>query len=201
MQPSRLVRALRRTALGLCGVGLAWIIGAWALDAYGRRRTAHGRWQAIVVAGASVWRGGEPSKALSRRTLAGVELWREGYAPRLVLTGGIGDNGPAEAEVAAELARKNGVPAAALVIENRSHTTEENARFTRLLIGDASVLVVTDAYHVLRSELIYRREFRSSAVVGLPLGKYVPLSTALREVPALLWFFVRSPAFRPAGAE
>lgn len=194
-------RFVRRAALGLFGVALAWIIGAWALDAYGRKRTAHGRWQAIVVAGASVWRGGRPSKALSRRTLAAVELWRKGYAPRLVLTGGVGDNGPAEAEVAAELARRNGVPDEAIVIENRSHTTEENARFTRLLIGDQSVLVVTDAYHVLRSELIYRREFRNSAVVGLPLGKYVPLETALREVPALVWFFVRWPAFRPAAAE
>jgi uncharacterized SAM-binding protein YcdF (DUF218 family) len=200
MQKRRLVRTLQRAALGLCGVALGWMIGAWALDAYGRKRTPYGHWDAIVVAGASVWRGGHPSKALSRRTLAAVELWRAGYAPHLVLTGGIGDNPPAEAEVAADLARKSGVPKGALVIENRSHTTEENAHFTRLLLGDASVLVVTDAYHVLRSELIYRREFRSSAVVGLPLGKYVPLETALREVPALLWFFARSP-FRPSTAE
>jgi uncharacterized SAM-binding protein YcdF (DUF218 family) len=161
------------------------MLSACAIDYYGRAHEPHGRWDAIVVAGAAVWRGGRPSKALTRRTSAGVALWRSGHAPRLVLTGGVGAHGPAEAQVAAVIARQQGVPESALVIEDRSRTTEENARFARELLGDARVLVVTDAYHVLRCELIYSRYFTESALVGLPLGRTPQLPTAMREVPAV----------------
>ncbi len=57
------------------------------------------------------------------------------------------------------------------------------------------MLVVTDAYHVLRSELIYGRYFEDAAVVGLPIGKTPALASgALREVPALLWYLISAAA-------
>ncbi|HEY6558125.1 MAG TPA: YdcF family protein [Polyangiaceae bacterium] len=184
----------RRAALSAALLGAFWVLAACGVDLYGRTLQPHGKWDAIVVAGATVWRGGRPSRALTRRTLAGVELFRQGYAPRLVLTGGVGAHGPAEAEVAARIAREHGVPEAALVIEGRSHNTEENARFARELIGSGRVLVVTDAYHALRSELIYRRYFEDVALVGLPIGKTPALASgALREVPALLWHWITAP--------
>ena len=183
----------RATLLSTLVLGV-WVLSACAVDLYGRTRQPHGKWDAIVVAGATVWRGGRPSKALTRRTLAGVELWRRGYAPRLVLTGGVGAHGPAEAVVAARIAREQGVPETALVIEARSRSTEENARFARDLLGPGRVLVVTDAYHVLRSELIYRRHFDDAGLVGLPIGKTPALASgALREVPALLWHLLSAP--------
>jgi uncharacterized SAM-binding protein YcdF (DUF218 family) len=189
-----LTKTLGRWALGSALLIAAWVLAGCAVDWYGRSRKAHGQWDAIVVAGATVWRGGRPSKALTRRTLAGVELWKQGYAPRLVLTGGVGAHGPAEGVVAARIAREQGVPESALIVEDRSHSTEENARFARELLGASRVLVVTDAYHVLRSELIYRRHFEEAALVGLPIGKTPALASgALREVPALLWYLVTAP--------
>lgn len=189
-----MVKILQRGALASALVLLAWLVAACGVDLYGRTRQPHGKWDAIVVAGATVWRGGRPSKALTRRTLAGVDLWRRGHAPLLVLTGGVGAHGPAEAIVAASIARAHGVPEAALVIEDRSQNTDENARFARELLGGGRVLVVTDAYHVLRSELIYRRHFADAGLVGLPIGKTPALASgALREVPALLWYLITAP--------
>jgi uncharacterized SAM-binding protein YcdF (DUF218 family) len=188
---TRILRWLRRALAVLALMSLAWTGGAWALDGYGRAHVAPdlpGRFDAIVVAGAPVWRGGVPSKALRRRTLAAVELWKAGHAPLLVLTGGLGLHAPPEAQVAAALAREHGVPDSALRIEDRSQNTLENAEFSRELIGEKRVLVVTDAYHVLRSKLIYEHYFQEVGLVGIPLGQRPPLATSMREVVSLLAF-------------
>ena len=202
----KLPRGARRT-LSIGGlVGLAWVGAAFGLDAYGRTRSASGHFDAIVVAGAQVWRGGKPSKALERRTLAAVELFKAGHAPRLVLTGGLGQHAPPAAQAAAELARAHGIPESAIVIEDRSLTTLENAAFSRELIGPGRVLVVTDAYHVLRCEIIYAHYFPEARLVGVPLGRHAPVLDSLREVAALVallvavvprWLFTTAPAVMP----
>src|SRR5687767_499694 len=108
--------SLRRVLLAAGSCLGAWVLAGVAIDLYGGARTAVGTADAIVVPGAAVWRGGIPSKALARRTLAGVEQWKDGRAPLLVLTGGAGMHEPAEAIVAARIAREHGVPESALVL-------------------------------------------------------------------------------------
>ena len=53
----------------------------------------------IVVLGAAVWPGGQPSPALQCRVLHAVDLLQRGYALHLLVTGGVGQYPPAEAEV------------------------------------------------------------------------------------------------------
>jgi uncharacterized SAM-binding protein YcdF (DUF218 family) len=53
-----------------------------------------------------------------------------------------------------------GVPPRALVLENRSLTTYENAKYTRAILGNGhyeSVILVTSAYHLPRALLDFRR--------------------------------------------
>jgi uncharacterized SAM-binding protein YcdF (DUF218 family) len=177
----RASRVLLWGVIGLTG----WVVLAVLVDLYGRAHEKAGSFDAIVVAGARVWRGGRPSRALSRRTQVAIELWKSGHAPLLVFTGGVGQHPPAEAEVAARLAREQGVPESALRIENRSRNTLENAAFARELLGARRVLVVTDAYHVLRCELVYRHYFPEVGVVGIPIGRTPPMEDALTEVLAI----------------
>ena len=185
---SRAARKLHRAAAAVFAALGSWALLAWCLDLYGRERRIRGSWDAIVVAGSRVWRDGEPSSAMVRRTRRGVELWQRGHAPIIVLTGGVGDHPPAEAVVAAGVAARLGVPKDALRLEAESRTTEENARNARRLLGARRVLVVTDAYHVLRSELIYSRYFPQVSVDGVELGWRPPVRGALREVLALVWY-------------
>ena len=58
----------------------------------------------IVVLGAAVWEGGQPSPALKRRLLHGVKLWKEGNAKYIIVSGGIGKHPPSEAAVMKKLA-------------------------------------------------------------------------------------------------
>lgn len=169
-----------------------WALAALLLDRYGKRREAScERWEAIVVAGCHVLPDGSPTVALKRRTELAVELWKEGIAPRIVLTGGVGKNGPSEAAVAAEVALGLGVPSEALILEERSTSTEENARFARDALGSSGpVIVVSDTYHVLRCERVFNRYFERARGLGSVSRPWPRIKGSLREVGALGFYAV-----------
>ena len=173
------------------GIALVWGSAAAALDAYGGRDPDRDDYAAIVVAGAGVLPGGIPSDALVARTEGAVALWRDGYAPRIAFTGGVGDWGPAESEVAAAMAADAGVPAHAIVREAESTSTEENAIEAAKVLGDVPILVVTDRYHVLRCERVFGRHFSRVRVVGVTSPLYVRARGSLREVLATAWYVGR----------
>jgi uncharacterized SAM-binding protein YcdF (DUF218 family) len=194
-------RPRRIAGAGAAGLTL-WVLGAFALDAYGRRELGPGTYDAIVVAGCKVDPGGEPSPTLRRRVRRAVELYREGRAPLLVFTGGVGDHPPAEAEVAARVAVGMGVAPAAIVREDRSTTTEENARFSAAVVPPSvrRVLVVSDTYHVLRCEWLFGRHYDEARGTGSVPGPWVRVRYALREVGALAIEAVRGVVSAPRGA-
>ena len=76
---------------------------------------------AIVVMGAAQY-DGEPSPQLAARLDHVVELWPQGLAPLVVVTGG---NRPGdrftEAEASAAYLTERGVPADAIVLEDQRH--------------------------------------------------------------------------------
>ena len=113
---------------------------------------------AIVVLGCRLPADGRPGGAMQRRVAAGVALLAAGAAPRLLLSGG--GSGPlSEAEVMRALALALGAPASALLLEDRSRNTIENALCSAALLrqsGLARVIVVTDRYHALRARLLFR---------------------------------------------
>lgn len=155
---------------------------------------------AIVVLGAKVGPDGEPSAPLLRRVRAGVTLFHQGVAPTLLLTGGSAPGHPSEAEVMRALALAQGVPGRALVLEPHSRSTEENARFSAPLLrtlGAAEVVVVTDAFHLLRGSTHFRLQgftvFPASA--GGPSRSSDVWTARLREVGS----FLRSPTLARAA--
>ncbi len=191
IEHQRLTVRVRRIllTLGLVGTGLTLSI-ALGLDAHGKTQRAQGTYDAIVVAGCRVLEGGTPSEALERRVQLAVRLWRDGRAPRVILTGGVGTYPPSEAQAAAGVAHKLGVPRAALVLETNSRSTAENARFARRLTRARRVLIVTDSYHVYRARWVFRQHFESVDAVGslAPLGSRA--AGAIREVAAVIVYRV-----------
>jgi len=116
------------------------------------------RW--IVILGAAVWRGGEPSPALRRRVAAAIEAGREIPNARFLPTGGVGRSAPSEAAVMQRLLRDAGIPAERIVLEeNGTDTFSSIVACVRILgnAGDvASVTVCTDSYHVARVRAVFR---------------------------------------------
>lgn len=151
----------------------------------------------IVVLGCSVWPGGVPSPALAARTEHAIALYQEGYASHLILTGGVGDYSPAEAQVMRRLAAAAGVPADALVLEEDSHSTEENLGNAKQLMdrfGWRSALVVSDPFHLFRAGKIARdlgMQVYTSPASDSPTYTIPHLRVwyTTRETLAVVWYY------------
>jgi uncharacterized SAM-binding protein YcdF (DUF218 family) len=114
-----------------------------------------GRAQAIIVLGAAQY-DGRPSPVLATRLEHTLQLWQEGLAPYIVVTGGRqpGDRFT-EASASADWLLERGVPDDAILREVQGATTWESlaasARFLKER-GLTDVLIVSDPYHLLRAK-------------------------------------------------
>jgi uncharacterized SAM-binding protein YcdF (DUF218 family) len=165
-----------------------WLSLAILLDAHGRQGQVSDTADAIVVLGCGVLPDGSPTGHLVRRVEKGVALWRQGLAPVVVMTGG---GEPAEATATARHASDLGLPDSAVILEDRSRTTAENASFCAELMVASHVVVVTDSYHVPRSGWIFRRHFPRVETVGVIAPGLARYQNALREVLAIAWYLLR----------
>ena len=97
------------------------------------------------------------------RAETAIGLWKQGYAPLLIFSGGSSDpESVASAELMKRTAMAAGVPANAIVVEGTSATTEENAqRVAELMKGRGlrSAILVTSPYHQRRAAILFEREF------------------------------------------
>lgn len=92
------------------------------------------------------------------------ELYRSGKVKRLIISGKSGSLFPqheGEALHTATALREMGVPDSAILIENRSRNTYENAVFCSEMInalpGQPRVLLITSAYHMRRASGCFRK--------------------------------------------
>ena len=97
------------------------------------------------------------------RAVTAIGLWKQGYAPLLIFSGGSVDpDSVASAELMKRKAVAAGVPATAISVEGASATTEENAaRVAELMSsrGLRSAILVTSPYHQRRAAILFAREF------------------------------------------
>ncbi|NVK17498.1 MAG: YdcF family protein [Methylocystaceae bacterium] len=140
---------------------------------------------------------GNPSPALLRRLQTACLLAYEKQAD-LLMCGGTTqpDLGASEAEVMAAFAINCGVASEQIFLENRSQNTLENAAFSHRIIqqqGWQEVMVVTQNYHIARAKLSFKScgiqaSFYSAAG---KTDRVMTFFSALREVPALIWYALR----------
>ena len=149
-----------RAILALLVVALlAWLASAAAVVVVSRREGARPA-DAIVVLGAAQY-DGRPSPVLRARLDHGVDLFHQGTAPLLMLTGGrgLGDT-TTEAAVGARYAERHGVPVPAVLVEDAGRTTSESMHAVATLLrarGATRVVLVSDPFHMLRLGILARR--------------------------------------------
>jgi uncharacterized SAM-binding protein YcdF (DUF218 family) len=154
------------------------------------------------VLGAAVWPGGQPSPTLAARARHGASLALADPDALLVLTGGTGRHPPAEAVVAAAIARGMGVASARILLDDRSTRTVENLANARALLaplGIDRVTIVSDAVHLPRAWAAARilgLRARVSASPGDGPRPMFRLRMALREAAALLPTLIRAARLR-----
>jgi uncharacterized SAM-binding protein YcdF (DUF218 family) len=109
------------------------------------------------------------------RVAAGARAWLAGGAPLVVLSSGSdAGKGRSEADVMATAIGRLGVPASALLLENRSRDTHGNALFSAELAKHHDiqrVLLVTSSLHMPRASFWFRQCGLDVTPVPVPEGR------------------------------
>ena len=168
---------MKKKVLAAVGVIIAVFVltsGLW-LSAYGHFLVVDekpAKCDAIVVL------GGETVPRVGR----GVELFREGYGDKFIMSGGGRlTTKLAEADLMLMEARDLGVDPAAVLLERESESTYENAVFVKRIVMEKrinSFLLVTSNYHTRRARQIFNEVFDGTGVriitVSAPDPKFSP---------------------------
>ncbi len=177
---------------------LAYRLNQWMADS--PRLVAS---DAIVVLGGWISPSGMLSLESLRRTNRGIELYRRGLAPVLILLGGSTGGGPTEAEVRAAQARLHGIPAEAILTETRARTTREEAARVKALLeprGVRTVLLVTNAGHLARARPLFERAgFEVRGVPSDPLVGADAPESRIAQMRVLVKEFLGWLYYRIAG--
>ncbi len=144
--------------LGLVGGIVVVVVAGYATFRVWQRgdvddSTGLGPADAIVVLGAAQY-DGRPSPVFRARLDHAIELWQAGRAPLLIMTGGRqeGDR-TTEAASGRAYAVAQGVPAAAILTEDRGRTTQESLEAVAAILrahGARNAIFVSDRMHMLR---------------------------------------------------
>jgi vancomycin permeability regulator SanA len=155
---------------------------------------------AAVVFGARVYATGLPSPLLADRIATGVELYRSGLVPILVMSGGDGADGFNEAKVMRDSAVAAGVPLDAIVVDLAGVSTDATvANSVALLVhpndsGPVRIIAVSQPYHLPRIQLAYSQfgidVLTVPATDPIPIGEMPLLVT--REIPAFWGYYLRA---------
>jgi uncharacterized SAM-binding protein YcdF (DUF218 family) len=136
----------------------------------------------------------------SARVAEAIKLYNLGWAPKLVFSGAALDtSGPSNAEAMRDQAINVGVPSSAILIEENSLDTAENALLTSSLVGSVNrIIVVTSPYHQRRAGLEFSHFFGDKVKVvnhptqhdrqwqnywwSTPSGWYLALSESVKTL-------------------
>lgn len=156
-QNKNMRRNIRRIALWLLGGVLAWcVILGGIVWKYGTLDGAT-KSDCIIVLGAAV-QGTTASPVFEERIRHGINLYKAGHAPKLLFTGGIGDGQiHSEASIGRSVAMQHGVPAADILVEEKSRTTQQNLSEARALMKQHkmdSAMIVSDPLHMKRAMMM-----------------------------------------------
>jgi vancomycin permeability regulator SanA len=150
----------------------------------------------VVVFGAQVHRDGRPSITLTDRVRTAAELYRDGLAQRLVMSGGQGADEPFnETAVMRSLAIGFGVPASRISVDLVGVNPDATVRDTvaQLRASGAAAAVASDFFHLPRIKLACQSA--GLDVVTVPShARRIPPTTGLviREIPAFWVYYLRA---------
>ncbi len=172
-----------------------WLLGvaAWIIWVGDRDQAAPA--DAIIVLGAAAY-DAKPSPVFEERIRHGLDLYRQGYAPKLIFTGGFGGSGArfAESQVARRYALKQKIPAADILIETKSRTTRQNlveAKRVMAQHGMQRVIVVSDPLHMARALRLSRELGVDALASSTPSTRFRSFHTSWRFLAQEIYFFHR----------
>ncbi len=179
-----------------CGLFLAVLLFILAGQVTNK---ASGNANVLIVLGCFV-DGEAPSAVLTYRLDEAYTYYSEHPDVTIVVSGGQGPTETvAEAQVMQKYLLEKGVPESQLLVEDQSSSTEENFRFSKILLeengfvftDETEIVYVTNGFHCARAACYAIKEGFTAATAlpaGMPISQII--TCYLREVFAVVYYAV-----------
>jgi uncharacterized SAM-binding protein YcdF (DUF218 family) len=151
-------RLIRRVVFGLGALAILYVTLTFVQVWWASNQDDQAPATAIVVLGAAQYNG-EPSPVLKARLDHAAELYQDGVAPTVIVTGGKQEGDlVGEGRASYDYLRDVGIPEEALKVEVDGTNTYEQLSASKVILDDlgagGSVVVVSSPYHSYRSTAI-----------------------------------------------
>ena len=184
----RWLLALLAAALA-CVLAYAVLLGAVLLGAHDQVRGTPG---AMIVLGCQVRQDG-PSVLLQDRLDKALGYWQDHEEILIVVSGGQGpDEHISEAQCMYDYLTARGVPGESIRLEDRSHNTDQNLRYSVQLLAEegydpgGGVVVVSNGFHLARVRMLWPRAAGGESELST-------LAAPSSHVPSRLAMYLREP--------
>lgn len=138
----------------------------------------------IIVLGAGIYPDGSPSPMLEDRIRQGVELYKLGAAPKLIMSGDHGREEYDEVNSMKGYAMDDGVPSEDIFMDHAGFSTYETMYRARDIFLAERVIIVTQRYHLHRA--LFIAEKLGLEAVGVPSDPRTYVGQAYREIREVL---------------
>lgn len=129
-----------------------------------------GDYQAILILGGGI-RNNRPTPILKERLDTGIFLYKEGFAPKILMSGDNGSIHYDEVSVMRKYALEQGVPSEDIFMDYAGFSTYESMYRAEYIFGISKMVIVTQEYHLYRA--IYIAKSMDIDVVGVSATKNI----------------------------
>lgn len=138
----------------------------------------------IVVLGARVYQGGRLSAMLEDRVKAGVALYEEGAAPKIIMSGDSHRDDYDEVNPMMNRATELGVPVESILTDSLGLSTYESMERLKEEFGATKVIICTQEYHMYRA--LYNARKLGLEAYGYPAEKIEYANQAQRDLREII---------------
>lgn len=146
--------------------------------------------ETMVILGCQVMERG-PSELLQDRLDTALDYLETQPDMTVVVSGGQGANEPeSEAACMRDYLVEHGVEAGRILMEDQSHSTAENLRFTQQVLedngleADGGLLIVSNGFHLARVRMLAERYYGEEVST---------LAAPSSHLPSRVWMYLREP--------
>lgn len=111
----------------------------------------------IIIYGCLVLKDGTPCNVLKDRLDKGIELYKKGAAPKIIMSGDHSSDEYNEVAVMKQYAINAGVPSEDIFMDHKGYSTYETAYRAKEVFEANKVILVTQEYHLYRAVYIAKK--------------------------------------------
>ena len=139
----------------------------------------------ILVLGAGVYPDGNPSPMLYDRIMTSVSLYKNGSAPKIIMSGDHGSKNYDEVNTMKSYAMAEGIPSSDIFMDHAGFSTYESIYRAKEVFQADKIIIVTQEYHLYRALHIADKLNIEAVGVSADLREYYgQFKRELREILA-----------------